>query len=220
MDVGKIDFDVEYLEKLYYLDEENENKDIYIRNKVDRNFENMIEKFLEDGKVNIHVLAWKWGNQSIVEQIGNGKPQIYNGNRLIDSEKIMNTIEWINENEQNLKDLIRKDIGEAYELIRDNTRGIYFGPVYIINILYFLSSGEIPIYDRFAHKAVKALYLEKMPYEIYVGYPVDCNCTEEIMAMLNEYRWLLREKFGTDKINRKIDRALWVYGHMRKSKEE
>ena len=33
----------------------------------------------------------------------------------------------------------------------------YIGPVYAITLLYFLSQGKYPIYDRFAHIAVKVI---------------------------------------------------------------
>lgn len=31
--------------------------------------------------------------------------------------------------------------------------------------------------------------------------------------MLKEYMWLLKDVFGDSRIDRKTDRALWVYGH-------
>ena len=33
------------------------------------------------------------------------------------------------------------------------------------------------------------------------------------MKLINEYKWLLYKVFGTSKIDKSTDRALWAYGH-------
>lgn len=88
-----------------------------------------------------------------------------------------------------------------------------FGTVYIITLMHFISKGEIPIYDKFAHIAVKALYANVKPSEVYVGPAPDKKNVRDVMKLINEYRWLLYKVFGTSKIDKSIDRALWAYGH-------
>ena len=90
------------------------------------------------------------------------------------------------------------------------------GAVYLITILFFLSNKEYPIYDYFAHKAVKALYLDKKPNEIFVGEAPDKKELDKVIAMYGEYVYLLDQVFGYHNIERKLDRSLWVYGHYRK----
>lgn len=96
------------------------------------------------------------------------------------------------------------------------------GPVYIINALFFLTGGKAPIYDVFAHKAVKALLLNISPSEVYMGGNPDKHDIDNVTAMYLEYILLLKMIFkdevkikGKDDmfISRELDRALWVYGH-------
>ena len=107
-----------------------------------------------------------------------------------------------------------------------------YGTVYIINHMFFLSKGKVPIYDRFAHVAVKSLFMNKSPLEVYVpeapskdahpkGRGPEKNNYYLALNILEEYMWLLKEVFpdeihknGDDMyISRKLDQALWVYGH-------
>ena len=107
-----------------------------------------------------------------------------------------------------------------------------YGTVYIINHMFFLSKGAVPIYDRFAHVAVKALFMHKPPLEVFVpaaplkdDHPKGKGETKDhyysAVNTLEEYMWLLRAVFpkeiqkkgDTMFISRKLDQALWVYGH-------
>lgn len=88
-----------------------------------------------------------------------------------------------------------------------------FGSVYIINLIYFATRGIMPIYDQFAHKAVKALYADVSPNKIYVGPAPDKKETDKVVALYREYMWLLDKVFGKISIERKTDQALWEYGH-------
>ena len=96
------------------------------------------------------------------------------------------------------------------------------GPVYNITALFFLSRGKFPIYDRFAHKAVRALALDMKPSEVYIGSNPSKDEIDQVMCMYNEYMFLLKKVFpkgvsdeGTTSpfISRELDQALWVYGH-------
>ena len=108
-----------------------------------------------------------------------------------------------------------------------------FGTVYIINLIYFKSKGNWPIYDKYAHKALKAIYFGRRPYEIWIpGAPGKTIITKkngivankEVNCMYSEYLWLLDEIFGGHDYEtmhgRLIDRALWVYGHATEEYEE
>lgn len=89
----------------------------------------------------------------------------------------------------------------------------YFGPVYILTLIYFLSKGKFPIYDQFAHKAAKALYFNAKPDEVFILSESDKTKVESVLRMYNEYCWLLTQIFGKYSIERDEDQALWVYGH-------
>ena len=69
------------------------------------------------------------------------------------------------------------------------------GLVYMITLLHFMTCGGIPIYDRFAHIALKALYLGKEPgsYIYYAG--PDCQY-KTYLALMEEYIWLIDETVG------------------------
>ena len=96
------------------------------------------------------------------------------------------------------------------------------GPVYAITLLYFLSKGDYPIYDKFAHIAIKMI-CEGKDFRQLVGEEElkkeihrDSDKTAEIF---NEYQAKYVERIKSVfqdeyKINRDIDRALWVYGHL------
>lgn len=90
------------------------------------------------------------------------------------------------------------------------------GTVYSFMIIYFLSNQKWPIYDQFSHKAVKALYLDMSPKDVFVGQAPDKTNTNHVLAMYKEYCWLLNRVFGEISIEREYDQALWVYGHCNK----
>ncbi len=87
-----------------------------------------------------------------------------------------------------------------------------FGCVYLLTILYFVTGGYSPIFDRCAYKAVRAIYHEKKPEEIWYEQP-SCKSVNYILKVVHDYKWYLEQLFGTSHIDREIDRALWVYGH-------
>ncbi len=76
-----------------------------------------------------------------------------------------------------------------------------------------MTKGKYPVYDSFAHKALKALYMKKAPFEIFSGIAPGKYDVDKVINMYNEFLWLLNELFDTYTIDRKLDRALWVYGH-------
>lgn len=94
------------------------------------------------------------------------------------------------------------------------------GPVYIITSLFFKSSGRIPIYDQFVHKALKSLAIGIAPGSVFYGNTPSKNNINSVKCMFNEYLYLLESIFpeainhdGAPFISRALDQALWVYGH-------
>jgi hypothetical protein len=93
----------------------------------------------------------------------------------------------------------------------------YFGPTYILTVLFFVSGGRSPIYDRFAHVAAIAISRDLPP-----GSHVSCR---EVQSWpdFQQYMNLLRPIIGACLqpsasssmfVPRPLDRALWVYGHL------
>ena len=183
--------------------------------------EKYIEGKLHSGIVDEYVVAWKAG-RLIKADIDNDKflqeKQYMNGyGNQIDSNELKTYLSKLKKSEiQEIidsSDILSRDILEkSYDLVKENAPR-NFGSVYLINILYFLSKGKIPIYDKYAHIAVKALCFGYKPSNIYVGDPPEKNRTKMVINMLSEYMWYLNKLFGTYSIPRSLDRALWVYGH-------
>lgn len=92
----------------------------------------------------------------------------------------------------------------------------YFGSVYILTLIYFLSKGKFPIFDKYAYKAVKALFYNANPKDITVESSLDKTDINKVLTLYCEYCWLLTQIFKTYIITREQDRALWVYGHSKK----
>lgn len=119
------------------------------------------------------------------------------------------------------------DLSKAFDFIKSLNTEQTFGTVYMINTMFFLSQGEIPIYDKNAYSAIQALYLDKNPKDIIVSGPPSAEDSIGAMLRLTEYMYLLDQVFGAGKktrskefaeyeyvgyISRGLDRALWVYG--------
>lgn len=108
---------------------------------------------------------------------------------------------------------------ELYGKLQDkSTRNI--GPVYIITSIFFKTRGRFPIYDRFVHRAIRALESEVSPDAIYLGTNPSKDDIRKVSCMYNEYIRLLRKIFPDEIykssemfISRELDQALWVYGH-------
>ena len=97
-------------------------------------------------------------------------------------------------------------------LLASKVKGI--GPVYAITIMFFLTKGKYPIYDRFAANALEAISKKQ------IARPI-CNkntCSEKVIKQYGDFadgmRCLMNE-LGEDNYltYRQLDRALWVYGH-------
>lgn len=108
------------------------------------------------------------------------------------------------------------------ETLRELMKHEYIGPVYAITLLYFLSKGRYPIYDKFAHIAIKMIE-EELPFKSLVEdktlekeFSTGAVDAEKIFrSYQDKYIARLHNVFGDAyQKNRDIDRALWVYGHL------
>lgn len=105
------------------------------------------------------------------------------------------------------------------------------GTVYCITLLYFISKGKYPIFDQFADKALDVISQNKEAFpnaddKKYEPIPSDLPTKDEKkMGEFKERYKRYCKKIETlksqlsdryrDPQNRDLDRALWVYGHIK-----
>lgn len=191
---------------------------IKISKPVDKEYEEAIMKYLNSGEVNVDVVAWKNGK---VEKIDDKYiPVLENGcylncySKKIDKDHLEIFLDEVQKRWKCIKNY--DDFKEIYGMIIHCGVPTNFGPVNIINLIFFLSNGTWPIYDRFARIAVEAVYRGVKPYEVKYEEMPDKNDIKAVCAKYRGYKWFLERLFGKKEIDRKTDRALWVYGHMKK----
>ena len=189
----------------------------------------IVEEWLEFGKFDKIALAWKAGKISFkngeLSTVGFEKDTYYIngfGGHIPKNEfeEYYNSLNQENQ-DQIIKFVKENDWKNEYDVL-NRSPATNIGPVYNINTLFFLTKGKAPIYDAFAHKAVKSLLLGIAPSEVYLGANPNKIETEKVVLMYREYMLLLKmffpneiHKEGNDDmfISRELDRALWVYGH-------
>ena len=91
-----------------------------------------------------------------------------------------------------------------------------FGTVYILTLLFFLSEREQPIYDTFVMRSLFAFDNDVKPGSRIKGMEAvpGREETEKVKNFYLKFKEKLYNRFGDGyKTDRKIDRALWVYGH-------
>lgn len=194
--------------------------------------EEEVMKYLNSSVFNKYALAWKagkvdWKNDHLVTADSFEKDENYiNGyGGKIDKNAFQTYCSEL----KGLKNIIIQYVEEgnwkeAYRTVMEiSPKNI--GPVYNINTLFFMTGGKAPIYDVFAHKAVKALLFGISPCEVYLGGNPDKHDVDKVVAMYQEYmillKMLFKEWFKNKQKNdmfipRELDRALWVYGHSKK----
>ncbi len=200
--------------------------------------ENEIERILNEGiktdKDVINILAWKLGKIKHRETDADK-----NGN-IVFSEDWKNAYkfdilrygrqwgkieEFVNYIVSNIEYLCSKSKccpqKVLNELKAQAPKGI--GTVYLITLLYFISQGKYPIYDRFAYLALQGIKQGTEPFtkKIKPSILPDKN-SEKFKSVYEDYIEPyvkeLSDIFGSDynrsvEKYRNIDRALWVYGH-------
>ena len=207
-------------------------------NRTNPELEKNITDKISNGIFDAESFAWKAGRAEHFDYSkpllnGNGYSIKYNkeaealtGNKFqqyVNNHQI--TVEKYDFSKEEDRKKLFQEIKKEYTLFN-------YGTVYIINQMFFLSKGAVPIYDRFAHIAVKALMMDKSPLEVFVPYAPLKNDhpkgkepikKDYYLAVnnLEEYMWLLKEVFPDEihkngdvmYIPRELDQALWVYGH-------
>lgn len=148
-------------------------------------------------------------------------------------EMDLNTLaDYILGNRDKLEVLAADKPQECLNWLRDITREnkiVGLGSVYLINLLFFLSRGKCPIYDRFAMASLRA-YEDGLSPVGHKGKPPvkvpnlpDKNSKRfETICENGAYAEYIEklDALGVDyKEDRRLDRALWVYGHAFEVKE-
>jgi len=205
----------------------------------------IVEK-LRNGIHDQYTIAWKLGSFRSGEILSPEK--IHGPYRNYD---ISNYLKQLSEKRNEITDAIQKGLDQfntagnsldavkellkAFDIIKACNAESAFGTVYLINTMFFLSKGEIPIYDKNVFKAVQALYLSKNPKDIIVSDAPSAKDSMGAMFRLIEYMYLLKKVFGEGRrkqsenypdcehvgyISRGLDRALWIYGQCTKIHEE
>ena len=95
------------------------------------------------------------------------------------------------------------------------------GTVYLLTLVYFISKGKSPIYDQFAHRALDALEkgLKPKAQEVPKHTVPEKKSKNAFKWFEDNYAKRLNEMFGSHYKERKLDRALWVYGHLFKASD-
>lgn len=148
-------------------------------------------------------LEWKTGG------IFNGDElQVYSSNSKININEVIKAIK-------------NSNIGEPEDFIKNLLTVNGIAHVYAITLLFFASNGEYPIFDRFAYAALKAIENKN---KIRTLVPNDdtnilTNGSENAHNIYKAYKEYYIKRieglFGKSyKTDRRIDQALWAYGHM------
>ena len=124
--------------------------------------------------------------------------------------------------------IIGKIWNELLDHVENENKIVGLGTVYLITVLFFITNGTVPIYDRFAMASLTSrLFEEKTGISVNPGTIIklkglpgkdEKNNRQELIqntnSTYNKYIAVLSHFFGKEWIhNRDIDRALWVYGH-------
>lgn len=193
-----------------------------------RTIEDYMDELLKNGVKEpldvVRILAWKLGKIKHSES-KNGfvyakdwknaeRFEAYRYNRPLDIRTIS---EYIANNITCLEDAAIEDPQKVLCELRDlNITGL--GTVYLITLLYFISRGKYPIYDRFAWMAIQAICGDKKPGEAVAVTELPWKNSHAFERVFDTYMVPFMEQlesvFGTAcQECRDVDRALWVYGH-------
>ena len=162
----------------------------------------------------IDILAWKSGN---IDYLKSNKEEIkYKENFIGDKEKtkvkIYSNIIEISKVKDILNDMNNDEVSTYIVGFKD--RETCIGPVYALTFRFFGTKGKEPIYDSFARKALWSIIGEK---DGLAKYPTFNN----IEKIYNIYHEMIVSEFSDEYKNRssnpdewrKVDQALWTYGH-------
>lgn len=207
---------------IYYLGGPTYDHHITRGNQGSKFVEDEIEKILKNGlnSTNIPlIIAWKIGaidhHDSEQQKAIIYKNNFYQTSELKTRFGPIKTTDIIRYCRENFDDLINtiKDAERLFDLLYKNRgQNNRFGPVYCISLVYFFTQGAWPIYDRYAHTAIEAIFSGKLIGDT-IPYRQINNWDDYQKYYVNK----MEDLFDTKNIPREIDRSLWVYGHFFKN---
>lgn len=119
---------------------------------------------------------------------------------------------------------------EILNKLVDDCQVANIGTVYLITLLFLITNGRCPIYDRFAAAAINAIINEatpgeeiqniELPSKNYTGYRNLLTPNESLskyQVYIKNLKSLFNDEYQKD---RRIDQALWVYGHLFQIKDK
>ncbi len=189
-------------------------------NKTDSNIEKHITKLIKEGIYNLDAFAWKngklaWKDDSPripnnyfergISGLG-GYLRFKNGGNPVSIEEFDKIINEIGVEHKKYRYNDRKDRALFYEDVLNAVNLYNFGSVQLINVMFFLSRGAIPIYDYYAHVAIKALYMDINPRDVFMTSLPEKSASPKVeksknknyyiaVNALEEYIWLLNRVF-------------------------
>ena len=173
---------IEQYSESYYLDTPKLVDGITKNSKyAEKNIDDLLKNGIKKDTDVIHILAWKLGkikhresdeNNTFVYHNDWKNAECFEVKRYGKEFDIKQLIDYIVSDISDLEELSDENPQEVLNCLKGRSpSGI--GTVYLITLLYFISKGKYPIYDRFAMKALDAICLETMPHNVvrYVELP-------------------------------------------------
>lgn len=232
--IQNIDAFIKFYEPLYFINSKGRIKNV---RKCSRWIEDQIETVLENGIKNIpdvyYILAWKLGKVKHKESetlqdwvLARDWADIKNYH-VFRYGRELNLYDFAKYIVDNISILETLDIQDLLNNLALHTvEGI--GPTYIITLAYFISKGKYPICDKFAMIALEQISCanEEFKYK-KTDLPSSCNVgafNKVASTPDGAYRryfdaikyYVAKSKIVSfDDVHsfRRLDRALWVYGH-------
>lgn len=238
--IDDVDEFISYYGNSYYIGEDRLVRGVSQSNRF---VEDEIDRLLKEGIQSetdvVHILAWKVGkikhseSDSKFEYAKDWKNAKRYEEDWANTEKFDVTLYKKRFDIKTIAEYIAGNIESLERKAEDNPQGVLYdlknlevdriGPVYLITLLYFISKGKYPIYDRFAHIALKKIedkeecsfYSLITDKELQGEFKADKQDVEKLFKSYQDnYVARLRNIFGKAYNARNVDRALWVYGHL------
>lgn len=196
---------LDFYSKCYYM-----NNNVFV--------EDEIEKLLDKGKNNLteedlfNILAWKIGKINHKKSNPDDGIIYYKdwNKELLEAKIYKDSLdkEFFSCIKKSLLEINGEELIDYINKLKDIN---HLGPVYIVTLRYFSTKGKYPIYDRFAYKAIQAILNNHIPFDL-ISEKNTLN--KNINDIYNEYLKKLQNIFPENFSERKVDQALWVYGHL------
>lgn len=187
---------LDFYEKVYFY----ENRNLKLENEIDEilNGKKPVSENL------VPIFRWKMGTDNYDDKTVTNR-----WGYVVDIEKVKSCLNsYDKDNPALLIEALRKS----------DESGPSLGSVYAFTVLYFVSGGKYPIYDKYAQMAVMAIKDGKKPGEsvAFTNLPSSKNVQKIYNSYKNNFFTYIENIFGkgTYETDCKYDRALWAYGHL------